>query len=81
MTMLKQLGRIAALAAACGCAAPAFAQQYPARPVRLIVPFAPGGGVDAVTRILAQKLTEQMNGSFVVENRPGSAGLSASWPA
>ena len=51
------------------------AQSYPSKPVRMIVPFAPGGGVDTVTRILAQKLTEQMGASFVVENRAGGGGL------
>jgi len=50
-------------------------QAWPARAVRIIVPFAPGGGVDTVTRFLAQKLTEQLGGSFVVENRPGGAGV------
>lgn len=48
---------------------------WPTRPVRIVVPFAPGGGVDTVTRLLAQKLTEQVGGSFVVENRPGAAGV------
>ncbi len=55
--------------------AAAEAQTYPARPVRIIVPFPPGGGTDSVTRLLAQKLTEQLGGSFVVENRPGGAGV------
>lgn len=56
-------------------AAPATAQPWPARPVRMIVPYAPGGGIDTVARVLAQKLTEQVGGSFVVENRPGGAGI------
>ena len=60
---------------ACSLAAPAAAQTWPARPVHIIVPFPPGGGVDTVTRLLAQKLTEQLSGSFVVENRPGAAGM------
>ena len=60
---------------ACVLAAPAAAQTWPARPVRIIVPFAPGGGVDTVTRLLAQKFTEQIGGSFVVENRAGGAGI------
>ncbi|NBR28410.1 MAG: tripartite tricarboxylate transporter substrate binding protein, partial [Betaproteobacteria bacterium] len=47
------------------------AQAWPTRPVRIIVPFAPGGGVDTVSRFLAQKLTEQLGNSFVVENRAG----------
>ncbi len=53
----------------------AFAQSWPSRPVRIIVPFAPGGGVDTVSRFLAQKLTEQLGGSFIVENRAGGGGL------
>jgi tripartite-type tricarboxylate transporter receptor subunit TctC len=63
--------------AALGCivAAPALSQTWPSRPVRIIVPFAPGGGVDTVTRFLAQKLTEQVGASFVVENRAGAAGV------
>jgi tripartite-type tricarboxylate transporter receptor subunit TctC len=51
------------------------AQAWPSRPVRIIVPFAPGGGVDTVSRFLAQKLTEQLGSSFVVENRAGGGGL------
>ena len=51
------------------------AQTYPARPVRIIVPFPPGGGVDTLARFLAQKFTEQIGGSFIVENRPGGAGI------
>ncbi len=64
-------------AVALAAALPAAAQPWPARPVRIVVPFAPGGGVDAVTRFLAQKLSEQIGGSFVVENRPGAAGVLA----
>src|SRR5688500_15302540 len=66
------------LALASNLAAPAFAQTWPSKPVRIIVPFAPGGGVDTVTRFLAQKLTEQTGSTFVAENRPGAAGVLAS---
>lgn len=56
-------------------AMPAMAQEaYPSRSVRIIVPFAAGGGADAVARALAQKLSERMGQQFVVDNRPGGAG-------
>jgi tripartite-type tricarboxylate transporter receptor subunit TctC len=51
------------------------AQPWPARPVRMIVPYTPGGGVDTVVRALAQKLTEHTGGTFVVENRPGAGAV------
>lgn len=53
----------------------AAAQDYPAKPIRLIVPFGAGGGSDYVGRLVAQKLTEQMGQTMVVENRPGAASL------
>jgi tripartite-type tricarboxylate transporter receptor subunit TctC len=59
---------VTALIAAGGAAA----QPYPARPVRLIVPFSPGGAADVPMRIIAQKLSEQMGQQVVIENRPGA---------
>jgi len=62
-------------ALAVGLPVDAAAQAWPSRPVRIIVPYAPGGGIDTVARTLAQRLTEQVGGTFVVENRPGGAGV------
>ncbi len=52
----------------------ALAQHFPERPVKIIVPFAPGAGTDAVARLMAQKLGEVMGATFVVENRAGASG-------
>ena len=60
-----------------GLAALAQAQDYPAKPVRILVPFAPGGAVDTSTRILTQKMSERLGWNFVIENRPGGNGFIA----
>jgi hypothetical protein len=57
--------------AACGSFG-AQAQSYPNRPVRMIVPLAPGGSMDTIARTLAHKLTEATGQNFIVDNRPGA---------
>lgn len=52
----------------------AIAQSYPAKPIRVIVPFAPGGGVDYISRLLGQKLTDSLGQQIVIDNRPGAGG-------
>ena len=74
---MKSLFRIVAIALAAACAAaaePAVAQGYPAKPVKLVVPFPPGGSLDFAGRLIAQKLTEAWGQSVVVENKPGAGG-------
>jgi tripartite-type tricarboxylate transporter receptor subunit TctC len=66
---------LAALAALGGVmTARAAEDDYPNRPVKIIVPFAPGGSTDVVARILAEKLAVELKQSFVVDNRPGASG-------
>ena len=65
---------VAAAAAAAGTCAPLLAQAWPNRPIRIIVPFAPGGSTDILARFLAQRLQDGTRFSFVVENRPGAGG-------
>jgi tripartite-type tricarboxylate transporter receptor subunit TctC len=70
--MIKSI--LVACAVTLGLAAPAAAQDYPTKPIRLIVSFGPGGGADIVGRILGQAISEKLGQPVVIENRPGAAG-------
>ena len=65
---------VAALAALL-LATPVGAQTYPSRPIRLIVPFPPGGGTDAVSRLVAQELAKSTGWTIVIENKAGAGGM------
>jgi tripartite-type tricarboxylate transporter receptor subunit TctC len=67
--------RITACLAAALLSLSAAAQNYPAKPIHIIVPFAPGGGSDFIARFTAQKLSTSMGAQVIVENKPGAGGL------
>lgn len=70
--MISRFRRALALALV-ACAMPAFANDFPNKPIRIIVPYAPGGSTDAMARMIGQKLTEKLGQPVVVENKPGAS--------
>lgn len=71
----RLLSLFLAASATAAITASAWAQTFPSRPVRIVVPYAAGGGTDIISRQLAQKLSEAWNQSVIVENRPGANGI------
>jgi tripartite-type tricarboxylate transporter receptor subunit TctC len=65
------------LAAVAVCRQPAWAQEFPSRPIRMLVAFAPGGNTDILARAVGQKMTDNWGRPVVVDNRPGGAGVIA----
>ena len=63
--------------AALGSSTPAHSEGWPQRPVKIIIPFAPGGNTDGIARIVAQRLGDEFAQQFIVENRPGAGGALA----
>jgi tripartite-type tricarboxylate transporter receptor subunit TctC len=74
--LARQLSRAIAAAGFALCAATAFAQGYPTQSVRVIVPYAAGGGMDSLARLISQKLSSRLGQQFIVENRPGAGGIA-----
>jgi len=72
---MKRLFRCAAAVALAMIAAPAFADNYPSRPVKIIVPFGAGGPADVTARLLAQALQDRLKQPFVVEDKPGAGAV------
>lgn len=66
-----------ALVVCCGAASGALAQVYPARPIRILLPFGPGGVTDITARLLAQRLSESMQQQVIIDNRPSAGGIVA----
>ena len=71
---MKTLLSGAVLVLAAAAAGTSFSQTYPTKPVRIVAPFAPGGGTDFIARLIAQKLTERLGQQVIVENKPGAGG-------
>ena len=73
--MIRKLYLGLALCLATAMTVPAMAADYPAKPVRIVVPFPPGGTTDVLARFVANGLSERMGQQFVVDNRPGASGI------
>lgn len=74
MKLLRAAAGMAALSAVAVAAGPAVAQQWPAKPIRFIVPYSPGGVSDLAARLVGHKLTDSLGQQVIVENRPGGSG-------
>jgi tripartite-type tricarboxylate transporter receptor subunit TctC len=83
---VRSIARLTAALLLTGAPAPLLAQAYPAKPVRILVGYAPGGGTDIMARVIGAKLSDSLKQQFVIENRPGAnaniaAKLAADAPA
>ena len=74
---MKAWKLFAAAVAVVGCVAGAAAQEWPQKPVKIVVPYPAGAGVDPVARLVGQKLAERWKQTVIVDNRPGAGGQIA----
>lgn len=77
MKRLSLMTAAAALAFAFGPGTASAQDKYPSKPVKIMVPYAPGGATDIITRLLAEQMRQSLGQSFVVENKPGAFGIPA----
>ena len=73
--MKKMMRRAACALVLAVVAGPAWAQDFPSRPLKLVVPYAPGGGADSVARIVAKKVAENIGQPIVIENKGGAGSI------
>ncbi len=71
---MRNLAKLLGLVALCSIPLPAHAQDYPSKPIRLVVPFPPGGPNDIIGRVLGQKMQELLGQPVIIDNRPGAGG-------
>jgi len=76
MAIIPKLAGLAGIAIL-ALASPSSAQEWPSRPIRVLIPFTAGGTADTLGRIAGQKLSESLHQQFIMENRPGGGGLTA----
>ena len=72
---MKQLRVFVLSAFALGFASAVIAQSYPAKPIKIVIPFPPGNTMDIMTRLIGPKMTERMGQQIIAENRPGASGM------
>lgn len=74
LSMFRRIAVAGAAALAAFASGPAFSQAWPAKPVRFVVPFPPGGSVDPLARLVGARLSDALGQQFVIENKPGASG-------